>query len=317
MVKKTGVPTYKLYGEEEAWPTPDIVHCESIASRSRLHGWTIKPHQHSGLLQILYLKIGEASFQLDGTQEAMKGGTVLVIPQNFIHGYKFSPDSLGYVLTVAYPFVHKLTETMEKGMGTFSHPFSYMPGSNDKGFYFATLFEAFVQEYRGTSAHRNLLLENLLSAIVILLARHVEESDLRETVDSKDNLHFIKFTTLIEQWYDQHHPLSRYANEIGITIAHLNRLCRHLAKRSPLELIHERLLLEAKRNLIYTSMTISELSYAIGFSDPAYFTRFFTRATGESPRKFRGRAEELRTKHSTAESLMSTATMPRNESFWY
>jgi AraC family transcriptional activator of pobA len=70
-------------------------------------------------------------------------------------------------------------------------------------------------------------------------------------------------------------------------------LSRRIAQKSALELIHERLLLEAKRNLIYTSTSISELSYAIGFSDPAYFTRFFKKATGEAPKAFRKRVEEL------------------------
>jgi len=53
--------------------------------------------------------------------------------------------------------------------------------------------------------------------------------------------------------------------------------------------VHERMLLEAKRNLVYTSMTISVVSYTTGFSDPAYFTRFFKRQTGMSPKEFRKR----------------------------
>ena len=75
-----------------------------------------------------------------------------------------------------------------------------------------------------------------------------------------------------------------------MTAAHLNALCRQTVGKSALELIHERMILEAKRNLVYTSMSISEVSYAIGFSDPAYFTRFFKRQVGLSPKEFRKRA---------------------------
>ena len=53
------------------------------------------------------------------------------------------------------------------------------------------------------------------------------------------------------------------------------------------------MLLEAKRNLVYTAMAVSEVSYALGFSDPAYFTRFFKRQSGWSPRDFRTRAKTL------------------------
>ena len=70
-----------------------------------MHDWHIMPHQHTGLLQILYLKIGDAKVHLDGQNSVMKGGEVLVIPQNYIHGFQFSNDALGYVLTLAYPFL--------------------------------------------------------------------------------------------------------------------------------------------------------------------------------------------------------------------
>ena len=52
-------------------------------------------------------------------------------------------------------------------------------------------------------------------------------------------------------------------------------------------MIHQRLLLEAKRNLVYTAMTIQQVSDSLGFSEPAYFSRFFKRYAGVSPRAFR------------------------------
>jgi len=51
--------------------------------------------------------------------------------------------------------------------------------------------------------------------------------------------------------------------------------------------LHQRLLLEAKRELVYTSMTISQISDQLGFSEPAYFSRFFKRMTGRSLKEFR------------------------------
>ncbi|MNC62696.1 Bifunctional transcriptional activator/DNA repair enzyme AdaA [compost metagenome] len=68
---------------------------------------------------------------------------------------------------------------------------------------------------------------------------------------------------------------------------HLNNLCRELAGQTALQIIHQRLLLEAKRNLIYTNMSISQLSDGLGFSDPTYFSRFFRRLCGQTPNAFR------------------------------
>jgi AraC family transcriptional activator of pobA len=90
-----------------------------------------------------------------------------------------------------------------------------------------------------------------------------------------------------------HYPLVHYAQNIGISTAHLNALCRQLTSRSALELIQERIALEARRNLVYTAMTISTVAEALGFADPAYFTRFFKRHTGMSPKAFRLQAVKL------------------------
>ena len=52
--QQVGVPVFKLYGDALEWPTPDLLHCESIPKRSRLHDWVIEPHRHPDLLQLLY-----------------------------------------------------------------------------------------------------------------------------------------------------------------------------------------------------------------------------------------------------------------------
>jgi AraC family transcriptional activator of pobA len=59
--------------------------------------------------------------------------------------------------------------------------------------------------------------------------------------------------------------------------------------KPPTRLVHDRLLLEAKRSLTYTNMTIAETAYDLGFTDPAYFSRFFSERVGESPAAFRRR----------------------------
>ncbi|MGB3425928.1 helix-turn-helix domain-containing protein, partial [Castellaniella sp.] len=102
--------------------------------------------------------------------------------------------------------------------------------------------------------------------------------------------HHGRFGELLEASYAAHHDVAWYADRMGMTAAHLNVITRAHAGKSPLQLIHERLALEAGRSLVYTSMTIGEISDALGFSEPAHFTRFFRKTAGESPRAFRQRA---------------------------
>ena len=68
------VPVFKLYGEECGWPTPDLLHCESILQRSSLYQWHIRVHQHAEMVQLLYLHQGRAEIEINGG---------FVIPQRF------------------------------------------------------------------------------------------------------------------------------------------------------------------------------------------------------------------------------------------
>src|SRR5690554_1295592 len=99
------------------------------------------------------------------------------------------------------------------------------------------------------------------------------------------------YQALIEAQFRRQPSVEQFAAQLGMSSAHLNTLCRRLADRSALQLLHERLLLEAKRQLTYTNMTVSQVSDSLGFSEPAYFTRFFKRHTGLSPREFRLRQQ--------------------------
>ena len=77
------------------------------------------------------------------------------------------------------------------------------------------------------------------------------------------------------------------ARELGTTTARLRSLCKSETGLSPLEMLHDRIIFEAKRMLVYTTKSISEIGYSLGFSDPAYFNRFFTRFVHRSPKQFR------------------------------
>ena len=60
------LPTYLLYGEDAGLATADVMHSESIAERSSLHSWEIKPHRHAALLQLFWIAKGEVEVLLDG-----------------------------------------------------------------------------------------------------------------------------------------------------------------------------------------------------------------------------------------------------------
>ncbi|OYU64787.1 MAG: hypothetical protein CFE22_16905 [Cytophagaceae bacterium BCCC1] len=95
------------------------------------------------------------------------------------------------------------------------------------------------------------------------------------------------FQKSIRQDYSENKTISQYAKEIGITTMHLNRVCKSVINKSPIQIIHDQLISEAKKYLLNTSYSISEISYFLNFNDPAYFTRLFKKNVGVSPSNFR------------------------------
>lgn len=287
-IVETPVPVYQLYGEEQQWLTPDLLHCEAIATRSRLHNWEIKPHSHHGLLQLLWLEQGEALLQLDDWKGQLEAGRVLIVTQHCVHGFQFSPDAQGLVVTLAYPFLASLGNDLKAALLSESGARIYDLHANEERSLIESMLRKLMKEYQRQQLHRREFMESSLTIALACLVEQAQSEQPRLGENFKRARRYLTdFTNLIEQDYVSHHQLTYYAHKIGISTAHLNAVCREFAQRSALDLIHARIVLEAKRNLVYTSMTIKTVADALGFSDPAYFTRFFKRQVGIAPKEFR------------------------------
>jgi AraC family transcriptional activator of pobA len=94
---------------------------------------------------------------------------------------------------------------------------------------------------------------------------------------------------LLEAHYLEHWKVADYARALAVSPTHLSRVTRAATGEAASRLIDARMMREARRNLAYTHLSITTIAYTLGFSDPAYFSRAFSRALGMSPRAFRAR----------------------------
>ena len=104
-----------------------------------------------------------------------------------------------------------------------------------------------------------------------------------------------RYRALVEDQFRGPKGVADYAAQLCVSAERLRQACVGNAGSSPLAVLNGRRLLEAKRGLLYTNMSVSQVADSCGFEDPAYFSRFFARETGEAPRSYRlsrsGRAE--------------------------
>ncbi|WHS61637.1 helix-turn-helix domain-containing protein [Pseudomonas sp. G2-4] len=281
------IPVFKLYGESQDWPTPDLLHCETISKRSREHQWEIKPHRHADLCQLLFVFKGQAELEIEGQRTQLGEPAVQILPPLSVHGFRFSEDVEGYVVTLAAPLVMHLQSQLGHSVNILAQAESYPAGENAA--YLNSLFSALQAEYVGHQPAREMLMHALVSVIMVWVSRQVMQRRTSTQRPQRAREYLNGFIQLVEETYRQHVKVEDLAHRLGISVSHLNGTCRELAGQPALQIMHERQLLEAKRLLTYTGLTIYEISEMLGFSDPTNFTRLFRRRVGISPKAFRDR----------------------------
>lgn len=281
------IPNYALYGEEGTALFPDTLHCESIASRSRQLDWRIAPHRHHRLHQFFLLESGVGSITLDGQPYELTPPVAISIPHLTVHGFRFHKETQGWVITVPQQVLDEALQSTPDLISEF-----YAPAVVSATPEIATSIKRIETEHRNPKKSRHGYLTHLVGILAIDFARILEQHrfDIQRK-GSTEKPHLRAFLALLEERYVECHSAGRYAAAIGLTTQHLNRLCQQVTGRTTSDIIQERLVLEAKRSLVYTRMSISEVAYSLGFADPAHFSRLFRKNTGLSPKAFRDAME--------------------------
>lgn len=107
-------------------------------------------------------------------------------------------------------------------------------------------------------------------------------------VSNNANVVFVKFRELLEHNFTKIHTVQEYASLLGVSLRSLNNYVRESSDRTPLQLINERIALEAKRQIRHSPLSVKEIGYQLGFDDPSNFVKFFKRVTGQTPTEYRG-----------------------------
>lgn len=98
---------------------------------------------------------------------------------------------------------------------------------------------------------------------------------------------FRNFSRLVEIHFREKHSVADYAELLNLAPKTLSQKLKKLNLENPNEIIKNRILLEAKRLLLFTQLSIKEVAYDLGYDDPAYFNRMFAQKTGTTPAAFK------------------------------
>lgn len=287
---KKNLLNYKgLYGDNNRHDFDDYVHHELLATRSKLYDWEINEHLHTDLFQIFFITAGEGILIQDNKRMDLKAPCILLIPTNTFHGFEFQSDVSGEVFTIAEQFIETIFKNTPLILLELNKAKQYSfenenPDLND----FIYLKNKIVRAISENNPYKKISLQSLFQLFFIGL--HSLKNTFEGQKEHSNNRtldYFLAFQKLTKKTFPESKLIKEYASELRITPVHLNRICQTLVQKSALQVVHEYYLTEAKKYLLYTSHSISEISYLLNFKDPAYFSRLFKKQTGLSPNIFR------------------------------
>ncbi|MFF4185296.1 helix-turn-helix domain-containing protein [Streptomyces sp. NPDC001691] len=243
------------------------------------------PHRHT-FYEIVYVTGGHGAHVLDSAHQPLSPPQVCVITPGQVHHWVDAEDLTGHVVLFNEDFLLSRSHDV-----TALHTLSAGPGhaSGNQSGPIEALLADMEAEYRALRPGYHKLLRASLQILIVRALRTCPPATESATRNRAAEV-AADFTRLISLPGATLRSVESYAQDLGLSPGHLQTLVRQATGLTPGGLIRLQRLLEAKRLLIGTELTIRQVAAAVGMGDPAYFCRFFRRETGMSPGEFRAGA---------------------------
>ncbi len=288
------LPLFHLYGDPPDDQAFDFIHVETVASRSSIHDWTIRAHRHRNLFQILLIERGGGEMTYEAAKLAFAAPAAILVPAAVAHGFRFQPNATeGWVITftedAAIALADRAGEALSRLRQLAAHPIIPIGGEAERSRLSALCLELFEEGSLAREGYR-MSMRGLLTLIAVGVAR-LAASRARTgsvTLQPADTT-VAQLRGLVDEFFRSEHQLGFYAEKLGVTVDRLNDHVKRATGVTAGHLIRQRLLTEAKRQLVFTAQPIQNIAQELAFSDPSHFARFFRKHTGTTPHAFRDR----------------------------
>lgn len=253
----------------------------AVASHLREHVRT--PHRHE-YQQIMWLRSGSAEHLLDDEVVTIPAGRLIVIPSGHIHRFVPSVDARGCFICFDNEFLPNSSYILFNqfiSQATIPAPAADIPALE-------SLLALLAHESARADIYDRSVLRHLLRALIAKLEElHLRFVRMEARELSASQAIWERFNILIEQQFRSEHSVAYYARELGISPRRLGAVARLYTGRTTTEIIDHRIILEAKRLILFSSMSVKEIVFDLGFDDHSYFSKVFKKITGHPPTAYR------------------------------
>lgn len=249
-----------------------------------------KPHRHDFYATVLFTQ-GSGIHEIDFQRYDVSEGSLFFLSPGQIHSWELSEDIEGYIFFCSQEFyeMHYVNQKLRNFpfFGSVSFPRKLQLDTEElqKNIH---LFQELEKEHQSKDLMKNGLILSLMSQIFINSTRLFSKDF--DTLTSSAGLSYFKhyqdFEGLIEQHFTEHKSIAYYASLLGISSKHLNRTVQAVVQKTATEVITERVVLEAKRMLMYLDENLVEIAFRLGYEEYSYFVRVFRKNSGMTPTQF-------------------------------
>jgi len=250
------------------------------------------PHRHNYYEIFIFYK-GGGTHEIDFEEIKVKTGSVHFVSPGQVHILQRAPGSFGYVILFSRDF---FSLPLQDKDFLFALPFlnnntSY-PFINFQSTDFSEIKELTNKILIEHSAQNSDSHQIIRAYLNILLLKCKSKYKINNNVEFQENIHsqsqvMQKFRILVERNFRKYHLVKEYASLLAVTPENLNEISKKQTGKTASEVISDRLLLEAKRLLLYSDLKAKEIAYFLNFQDPSYFNKFFKNSTGYTPTDFK------------------------------
>ena len=247
-------------------------------------------HRHD-FYDVLIITQGRGIHTIDFVTYEVKPGSVFFLTPGQVHSWELSNDVKGYSIFFSsefylmhcnesklydFPFFHSLS----------NQPCLYLNGQSSS--FIPSILSEMIAENQAEQIGREDMLRACLDFLLIKLARQYERIYARS--NNQVTHHIRKLEKFIDQHFAEKKKPSQYADLMCISAKYLSKVCKKGVGKTPGELVTERVVLEAKRLLIHSEKTVSQVADQLGYSDQSYFIRVFKKHTGTTPDQYRAQS---------------------------
>lgn len=296
------IPVYRLYGEDWTRSVFGFFHIETLAVRNAPNRWHIKPHRHLDFDQMSILLDGSCTFNHDGREGSAEAVSCVYTPAKVVHQFHYSPGSSGFIITISSDFLSGLP-SIDGAPGPslprlVQHRVivlrSEIQIANSK-----SLLDILSRTATSANRHQRDMLRLLVSALILEFDLAIEEPSSPRCVSAAtaDAELFRRFNELVQSIVNVAGlnnekracalTVETFAARLCVTRYSLNAACQAVCGCPARDVIQNAILEQATRLLLYSTLSVKEISFALGYSHASHFTRFFKQRRGHSPDAFR------------------------------